>query len=109
MKRVNYDGQGLVTGDAVAEALGDYAAAVARMDAGTTVEIPVLEPDGSVSIHTLLLTSATSLAVEPYDGPSYPSVVESEDSRFPVPEFRPIGGKAVTVAGEDDDDVRPKL
>jgi hypothetical protein len=108
MKRVNYDGQTLVTGDAVAEALARYSMAVTRMEAGTTVEVPVLEPDGSIRKHTLLLTTATSLEVEPFERAPEPADTELELRRFPVPEFEPVGGKGVPVAPEEED-IRPDI
>ncbi|GAA1836882.1 hypothetical protein [Agromyces salentinus] len=108
MKRVNYDGQTLVTGDAVADALAEYSVAVTRMSAGTTVDVPVLEPDGAVTVHTLLFTPATSLEVEPFEWQGSADA-GSEEQRFPVPEFDPVGGKAEPVPPDDDDEIRPPV
>jgi hypothetical protein len=110
MKRVNYDGQTLVTGDAVADALAEYSVAVTRMAAGTTVDVPVLEPDGGITVHTLLLTAATSLEVEPFEWQRGPGD-RSEEEQFPLPEFEPIGGKAEPVSAEDGEDIeiRPAI
>ena len=109
MKRVNYDGHTLTTGTAVAEALADYSMRVARMDTSMTVHIPVLESDGTIGIHTLLLTTATSLEVlrsEDGDDSGDPG---NEETRFPVPRFPGIGGSAVAIAPEDEADIRPPL
>jgi hypothetical protein len=93
MKRINYDGVTLVTGSAVADALVEYAATVARMNTAASVEVPVLEDNGTIGMHTLLLSGGNSLEVLDIDG----SALELEDERFPIPDFTPIGGKAVTV------------
>jgi len=108
MKRVNYDGRTLVTGDEVAQAIADYSVAVSRMGVGTAVTIPVLESDGSISEYTLLLTAATSLEIEPFERDPHAGDLEQERSRFPVPTFEPIGGKAEPMAPEDED-IRPNL
>ncbi|HEY1530010.1 MAG TPA: hypothetical protein VGF80_04290 [Galbitalea sp.] len=96
MKRINYDGQSLVSGSAVVSSLVEYAQAVARMDSSATVEIPVLEDNGTVAMHTLLLTAATSLETFDIDGGH-----ADEDDRFPVPDFAGVGGKATPISDQE--------
>ena len=96
MKRINCDGQTLVTGTAVASALVEYAHAVARMSSSATVEIPVLEDNGTIALHTLLLSAATSLETLDIDGGN-----DREDEQFPVPEFTGVGGKATAISTDD--------
>ena len=95
MKRLNYDGQSLVTGTAVAQAIIEYAGNVARMGTSMTVEIPVLEANGTIGRHALLLNQATALETFDVDGD-----LEDESNRFPVPEFTGVGGKAIPVSGD---------
>jgi hypothetical protein len=92
VKRVTVDNVSLVTGTAVADSLTEYAEKVSRMQTSSSVEIPVLEDNGSVTVHTLLLTVATTLETVDVDG-----AVEDESERFPVPQFTAIGGKAVPI------------
>jgi hypothetical protein len=92
VKRVNIDGTSLVTGSVVAERLTEYAEKVARMHTSSSVEIPVLESNGAVTNHTLLLTASSTLETVEIDGPA-----DDEGDRFPTPEFTAIGGKAVPI------------
>lgn len=93
MKRLNFDGQSLVTGTEVADALTDYAETVARMNTSAIVDIPILEENGTIATHTLLLNSATALETFDIDGN-----LEEEADRFPVPPLPSIGGKAIPVS-----------
>jgi len=97
MKRITYNGEPMVTGTAVAEALVHYVTHVAAVASAVAVEVPVLEPNGIVQAHTLILSGATQLAVIDVDGLS----VEEEESRFPVPEFPPVGGQAFALPPEE--------
>jgi hypothetical protein len=96
VKRINYDGQSLVSGTAVATALVDYAEAVARMNSSASVDIPVLENNGTIATHTVLLNAATSLETFDIDGDD-----ENEERRFPVPEFSGVGGTATAVSADE--------
>ena len=87
MKRINFAGTSLMTGNAVADALLNFAT---HLDSSVTVDIPVLESNGVVEPHTLLLGPATQLSVVDADG-----VQPNEAELFPVPEFPPVGGIAV--------------
>jgi hypothetical protein len=96
VKRVNVDGLSLVTGTTVAEKLTEYAENVARMRTSSSVNIPVLEDNGAVTLHTLLLTASSTLETVDIDGP-----IEDESVRFPTPRFTAIGGKAVPITTEE--------
>jgi hypothetical protein len=98
MKRINFDGRYFVTGGAVADALAEYAVVVARMNTGATVDIPVMEENGLINQHTFVLNGSNAIEILDVDG-VLPE--EDEESRFPIPEFTPIGGKAVAVAADD--------
>ncbi|MEO7123387.1 MAG: hypothetical protein ABI400_09790, partial [Lacisediminihabitans sp.] len=102
MKRISFDGRPFVTGGAVADALAEYAVAVARMNSGATVDIPVLEENGLVVQHTFVLNGSNAIEILDVDG-----IVPDgdEETRFPIPEFTPIGGKAVAVSADDVDSI----
>jgi len=104
MKRINYDGQSLVSGSAVAEALLTFAETVARRGASATATIPVLEDNGSVLNHSLLLTAATALETFDIDGGD-----DNEAERFPVPKFPSLGGKVVAVGDDDAAGITPPI
>ena len=97
MKRITYNGEPMVTGTAVAQALVHYVTHVAAVASAVAVEVPVLEPNGAVQAHTLVLSGATQLAVIDVDGLSE----EEEETRFPVPEFPPVGGQAFALPPEE--------
>lgn len=96
MKRITYNGEPMVTGTAVAEALVHYVTHVAAMAAAVAVDVPALEENGTVRSHTLVLSAATQLAVIDVDGLS----AEDDEARFPVPEFPPVGGQAYALPSE---------
>jgi hypothetical protein len=98
MKRITYAGGSIVTGSAVAAALLDYATQIASNANSSTVDIPVLEDDGTTSIHTLLVGPATQLDVS--DAEAIPT--QDEDKEFPVPELPVIGMAAVTPSPVDE-------
>ncbi|MET0956189.1 MAG: hypothetical protein ABWY68_09580 [Cryobacterium sp.] len=95
MKRITYNGEPLVTGTGVTDALVHYVTHVAGMAAAVAVDIPVLELNGTVKAHTLILSNATQLTVKDVDG-----VTDDESAKFPVPELPPVGGKAFAMEPE---------
>ena|GEM_PF-5142828 len=97
MKRVTHAGGSIVTGSAVADALLDYATQMERWAKSVAVDIPVLEDDGEVTVHTILLGSASALVTSEIDGPADVSVDGTEEERFPVPEFPALATVAVPV------------
>lgn len=61
MHRVQYAGGSVLTGDAIASALLEYAAALARQSTSATVEIPVREADGALGVAQVLIGPASQL------------------------------------------------
>jgi hypothetical protein len=64
MDRIHYAGDSILTGTAIAAALLEYAAALARADASETVRIPTREEDGSEGRSTLLIGPASQLTAD---------------------------------------------
>ncbi|TXN29903.1 hypothetical protein [Lacisediminihabitans profunda] len=93
MKRINYAGGSIVTGNAVAAALLDHATQIASNANSSTVDIPVLEDDGSTSIHTLLVGPTTQFDVSDAEG-----ISADEEQSFPVPDLPVLGMAAVTLS-----------
>jgi hypothetical protein len=67
MKLIHYAGDELITGDAIADAVLEYAAALARADGSVTLEIPVRFPDGRSAWATILIGPASQLVAVPHD------------------------------------------
>lgn len=65
MKAIHYAAEKVVTGDAIANALVQYAAALARRETAATVEIPVRYPDGSEHVVSILLGPASQIVAVP--------------------------------------------
>ena len=105
MKRVTHAGGSIVTGSAVADALLDYATQIDRWAKSVAVEIPVLEDDGTVNVHTILLGSASVLVTSEIDGP----VDVAEEGRFPMPVFPALGAVAVPMSQTEADTSTEKL
>lgn len=97
MKQITYNGEPLVTGTQVSNALVHYVTHVATTTAAVAIDVPVLETNGTVQMHTLILSVSTQLKVVDVDG----LTVREEAERFPVPHFPPIGGQAYAVAPQD--------
>ena len=87
MKRINFASGSLITSDAVAASLLEYVAQMSSATNAATVEIPVLEDGGSVSTHTVVVSSSIQFEVADVE-------VEvgaiNEDATFPLPEFPQI-------------------
>jgi hypothetical protein len=96
MKQITYNGEPLVTGTQVSDALVHYVTHVAATATAVAIDIPVLESNGTVQKHTLILSVATQLKVVDVDG----STADEDGDQFPVPEFPPIGGQGAAVAPE---------
>lgn len=67
MDRINYAGDSILTGTAIAHALLDYAQALAEVGASATVEIPSLGNDGTVVRTEVLVGPASQLAATTID------------------------------------------
>ncbi|OII12098.1 hypothetical protein [Curtobacterium sp. MCBA15_008] len=63
MKYINYDGSMILTGDAIADAVLDYAAILGANSRTDTVAIPAVADDGSVTRTTVLLGPASELTL----------------------------------------------
>ncbi len=98
MKRISFGFETLITSDKVAAALVKYAAQVVRHGTSEAVDLPVLESNGEVTIHTILLGPATQLAVADVDG------ARADNPDFPVPTFPPLH-PAVAHAVEPGEDI----
>ena len=65
MKTIHYAGGEVLTSDTLADAIVDYASALARAGSSAELTIPVVLPDGSVSEASLLLGPASQLIAQP--------------------------------------------
>lgn len=63
MKYIHYDGSWILTGDAIADAVADYAAVLGANARTDTVAIPAVADDGSVTRTTVLVGPASELTV----------------------------------------------
>jgi hypothetical protein len=78
MKRISYAGGAIVTGDRLADAVMDYAAALARADLADHVRVPALAADESITEFDLLIGPASQLIAERIEIP----VDELEDEEL---------------------------
>jgi hypothetical protein len=109
MKRIHYAGREFLTGDNVADAMLEYATALARRARADRVEIPILSPDGHVSRLELVLGPASQLAAEQIEyigvDPEADSLVDDLEHRAALlRDPRPIAatrGAASVVDGLD--------
>ncbi|NEN05078.1 hypothetical protein G3T36_04255 [Diaminobutyricibacter tongyongensis] len=113
MHRVQYAGGSVLTGDAIATALLEYAAALARNATSATVEIPVREADGERGIAQVLIGPASQL-VSTHEPDIPDDIVDAElVERFAVAtrQLAPATGSALTesesVVPVDDFDTPP--
>lgn len=67
MKLIHYAGDELITGDAIADAVLEYAAALARTEGSVTLEVPVRFPDGHSASAVMLIGPASQLVAVPHD------------------------------------------
>lgn len=65
MNRIHYAGDSFLTGTEIADALVDYAQALAQVQAAATVELPVLHDDGSSGNVKVLVGPASQLVSSP--------------------------------------------
>ena len=105
MKRILIGSADLLTGDAFADALLDYALLLGRPGATGVATIPVVAPDGRVRQARLLLGPGTPLVVLDVD-----SVHPEPDDPESLGELRaharpgPTGGEWIAVDDDFDDD-----
>ncbi len=97
MKRITFPGGSIVTGSAVADALLTYVTELAHDANSVSVEIPVLEANGAISTHTLLIGPASQLDIADVNG----LPTDEEIEKFPVPSFPQVGMVAVLPSGPE--------
>jgi hypothetical protein len=95
MKRITYADENLITTNAIADQLVDYAVRVSQLRTSSAVSIPVLESNGLVVAHTLVINSASQIDVVDVDG----HTDGTEDERFGAAVFPPIGVRAAVQPG----------
>ena len=100
MKRITYSGGSIVTGNAITAALLEYTTTVADAEHSVTVDIPVLEANGEITIHEFLLSQASQFDVADVGGVS----AEEEAKRFPVPEMPQVGIRGTVETTSDASD-----
>jgi len=100
MKSISFAGGTLTTGDAVAASLLDRVSRLSPTSNSITVDIPVLEPDDTVSTHTIVLSAAVQLDVTS-TGRQSPG---DEAGLFPVPELPDDNDLMIAVIPSDDSD-----
>ncbi len=61
MKRLSYGGESVLTGDAIADALLEYAGALANRQASATIAIPALLLSGERTVVNLLVGPASQI------------------------------------------------
>lgn len=64
MKHIHYDSSTLLTRDDVADAVIEYAAALAGGDRADTVAVPVIAPDGTMTTTKILIGPSSEIVVE---------------------------------------------
>lgn len=67
MDRIHYAGGELLTGSAIADAIVDYAAALAARRSAASIDIPIRARDGSTARAHLLIGPASQLLSEPVE------------------------------------------
>lgn len=99
MKRINFAGVSLVTGNNVAAALLRFAT---QLRAAVAVEIPVLQDNGSVAVHSLLIGPSSQLDIHEVDG-----LPQGQEARlFAVPRFL-YSARAVPTPVESSQELAP--
>lgn len=104
MKRIHYASGSLVTGDAIAEALVAYAAALALNNAAAEVRAPAVSENGERSEVLLLLGPASQILVD--DGIGGEELVDDEFVAEIDQKTRELGPRKATFveSGTEDAD-----
>jgi hypothetical protein len=77
MQRIHYAGGELITGNAIADAVVEYAEALATRRTAASIEIPVRGDDGSTVHAQLLIGPASQLVTEELEG-EFDEIVDEE-------------------------------
>jgi len=64
MKRILYNGGTVITGDAIAHAIIEYASELARHESSDTVDIPTVNAEGDYARAEMLLGPASQFVIE---------------------------------------------
>lgn len=94
MKRLRYAGGSFLTGDAEADAILRYAAALANLNRAETLTVIARGEDGTVSEFELLIGPASQIVAEPADVgsaglPAAETFVADVDARIKALSWRP--------------------
>lgn len=65
MKNIHYAGEVLMTGDAIADAVVQYAETLAQHETSASIDIPVITEDGNATEASFLLGPASQLIALP--------------------------------------------
>jgi len=87
MKRITFASGSLITGGAVAAELLEYVAKMPANANSVVADIPVLEPNGTVVTHSVLIGPNIQFEVADADGTE---ANPDENERFPAPDLPPI-------------------
>jgi hypothetical protein len=103
MKSIRFASGTLITSSAVVAALIDYVSRMSTTDNSVPVDIPVLETNGTIATHTVLVSSTVHFDVVDVDGDSG----FADESAFPKPQMPPLAAMvAVTPPDTADDDAK---
>jgi hypothetical protein len=94
MKRITHAAENLITSNDIAERLVAYAVRVSQLNTSRAVTIPVLESNGTVADHTLVINAASQFDVVDVDG----LIDGIETDRFGEPDFPSLGSRPITQA-----------
>lgn len=101
MKHIHYDGSIVTTGNAIAQAVIEYAAVLGANGRSDTVNVPTFDEHGASTVATLLIGPASQIVID--DAPD--DELEPEDEEF-VARLREASRAAGDVhpahAAEDD-------
>ena len=101
MDRLYYSGDSVLTGSAIAQALLEYASALADVREAATVRIPTRLPDGSTGHSTVLVGPASQLITDEQPG-EHDELVDEQLVAFLRSETRKL--RNVAMVGDVDDE-----
>lgn len=77
MKNIHYAGEQAMTGDAIADAVLDYAETLAKHESSATIDVPVVSPNGTVANARFLIGPASQLVATPIES-EFPDPMDEE-------------------------------
>jgi len=87
MKQISYNGEMLITGTKISEALVDFLTHLMPLETPLAVEVLVLERNSDIALHTLVLNASTQLHVTD----SEIVALGDEGQEFPIPLLLTVG------------------